>query len=177
MYKQNAKALEAVVRLWSKGFETADLFSAVKDLRGAVAQLEHQHSFTCACFRCGAPKQPLCAWVGDAAQLFEEISRHEVLHRLRKLITELQNTSNAFGVVTKKSRKLHFWFARKQKSKNQMAFSLASLCVQSMFGRCSQKLEKCDFPLTVQLVDPECASCSATAKSLHVEVEAHSSMS
>ena len=112
MYKQNAKALEAVVRLWGKGFETADLFSAVKDLRGAVAQLEHQHSFTCACFRCGAPKQPLCAWVGDAAQLFEEISRHEVLHRLRKLITELQNTSNAFGVVTKKSRKLHFWFAR-----------------------------------------------------------------
>lgn len=68
-------------------------------------------------------------------------------------------------------------FARKQKSKNLVAFSLASLCVQSMFGRCSQKLEECDFPLTVQLVDPECASCSATVKSLHVEVEAHSSMS
>lgn len=63
MYKQNAQALEAVVRLWDKGFETADLFSAVKDLRGAVAQLEHEHSFT-------------------------------------------------FGVVTQKSRKLHFWFAR-----------------------------------------------------------------
>lgn len=112
LYKQNARALEAAVRLWGKGFETPDLFSAVRDLRKAVDCLKHEHACIQTCFRCRSPKQPLCAWVGDAAQLFEEISRTEVLRRLQSLIDVLRDSSSAPGIVTKKSRRLHYWFAR-----------------------------------------------------------------
>lgn len=112
MYKLNAKALEAVVRLWACGFETRDLFSAVSDLRAAVNQLDHNHGFLHCCYKCQQLKAPLCTWVGDAAQLFEEISKQEVLERLQHIVRHLHDTSGAFGVVTKQSRRLHFWLAR-----------------------------------------------------------------
>jgi hypothetical protein len=75
MYKLNAKALEAVVRLWASGFETKDLFSAVVDLRAATKRLRHDHGYLTCCFMCKKEKPPLCIWVGNAAQLFEEIFR------------------------------------------------------------------------------------------------------
>lgn len=113
LYKSTARALEAAVRLWGKGFETQDLFSAVRDLRAAVEKLNHNHRYVSCCFRCHSHKPPLCAWVGDAAQLFEEVSRADVLQRLKAILAELKNMPNGdFGVVTKKCRRLHFWFAR-----------------------------------------------------------------
>lgn len=99
--------------MWGKEFETHDLFSAVRDLRLAVGKLRHEHGYLSCCYMCKSPKPPLCAWVGDAAQLFEEISRDQVLYRLRLIFTELRNRSvNSFGVVTKKSRRMHYWIAR-----------------------------------------------------------------
>ena len=70
--------MEGAVRLWGKGFETHDLFSAVRDLRVAVGKLNHSHDFVHSCYKCNSSKQPLCVWVGDAAQLFEEVCRDEV---------------------------------------------------------------------------------------------------
>ena len=114
LYKLNARALEGAVRLWGKGFETHDLFSAVHDLRLAVDKLNHSHGFVHCCYKCHSPKQPLCVWVGDAAQLFEEVCRDEVLTRLKAILAELCETSDAaYGIVTKKSRRLHYWLARK----------------------------------------------------------------
>ena len=113
LYKATARGLEAAIRLWGKGFETHDLFSAVSDLRAAVSKLRHDHGCLSQCYKCCSPKPPLCAWVGDAAQLFEEISRDEVLRRLRLVFAELRDSSHqSFGVVTKKSRRLHYWVAR-----------------------------------------------------------------
>ena len=112
MYKLNAKALEAVVRLWASGFETKDLFSAVVDLRAATKRLRHDHGYLTCCFMCKKEKHPFCVWVGDAAQLFEEISRDEVLRRLKCIVRQLHCASGAFGIVTKHSRRLHYWFAK-----------------------------------------------------------------
>ena len=44
---------EAIVRLWNRGVETRDLFSAVRDLRASVSRLYHQHGFLGRCYRCG----------------------------------------------------------------------------------------------------------------------------
>ena len=113
LYKFNARALEGAVRLWGKGFETHDLFSAVRDLRVAVGKLNHSHDFVHSCYKCKSSKQPLCVWVGDAAQLFEEVCRDEVLTRLKAILAELREASNgSYGIVTKKSRRLHYWLAR-----------------------------------------------------------------
>lgn len=38
---------------------------------------------------------------GDAAQLFEEIGRDDVLRRLSRIVRQLRLASGAFGVVTK----------------------------------------------------------------------------
>ena len=112
LYKLNARALEAAVRLWGAGFETRDLFSAVADFRLAVSQLRHDHGCLSSCHRCRKPKPALCLWVGDAAQLFEEISQLDILSRLKHILRELEQNSGGHGVVTKKNRKLHFWLAR-----------------------------------------------------------------
>lgn len=78
-----------------------------------MSKLRHDHGCLSQCYKCCSPKPPLCAWVGDAAQLFEEISRDEVLRRLRLVFAELRDSSHqSFGVVTKKSRRLHYWVAR-----------------------------------------------------------------
>ena len=112
IYKHTAKALEAAIRLWGKGFETKDLFSAIRDFRAAVGELRHDHCCLDTCHRCHRSKAPLCLWVGDAAQLFEEVDQRDLLFRLRCILRELQETSNAFGIVTKRNRRLHYWFAR-----------------------------------------------------------------
>ena len=112
LYKMNARALEAVVRLWGEGFETSTLFTAVRDFSVAVSKLKHDHGFCSTCYRCKKEKPSLSLWVGDAAQLFEEIDQSEVMARLRDLLRELEVRTGGYGVVTKKNRKLHCWVAR-----------------------------------------------------------------
>ena len=102
LYKLNARALEAAVRLWGAGFETRDLLSAVADFRLAVSQLRHDHGCLSSCHRFRKPKPALCLWVGDAAQLFEEISQFDILSRLKHILQELEQNSGGrctFGLL------------------------------------------------------------------------------
>ena len=112
IYKRTSRAIEAAIRLWGFGFETVDLSSAVRDFLAATRQLKHDHDFVHCCYRCRLPKNPLCVWVGDAAQLFEEISRHEVARRLKHILDDLAQKSQCPGIVTKRGKRFHYWFAR-----------------------------------------------------------------
>ena len=112
LYKQNARAMEASVRLWGQGLETRDLSTAVSDFRAAVNNLKHEHGCLSTCHRCGEPKPSLCLWVGDAAQLFEEVARDEVLLRLKHILRDLEASTGGYAVVTRKNRRLHYWVAR-----------------------------------------------------------------
>ena len=78
------------VGLWVGRHTLAWFVFRGQDLRLAVGKLNQHHPFLQTCRRCNCPKTPLSVRVGDSAQLFEEISRLEVLDRLSPIMAEVQ---------------------------------------------------------------------------------------
>ena len=84
----------------------------MSDFHAAVNNLKHDHDCLSTCHRCDKSKPLVCLWVGEAAQLFEEVARDEVLMRLKHILRDLEASTGGLGAMTRKNRRLHYWVAR-----------------------------------------------------------------
>ena len=109
MYKNAGRAILGIISELAVGFETANLFSAVKDFRSAVNKL-----MCCSdlCVRCREPKPTLSICVCDAAQMYEELDPSRIRQSVLGLIELLKNKRpSAVGIVVARSRHLRTWVA------------------------------------------------------------------
>ena len=109
VYRGAGRAILGIITALSVGFETPNLFTAVKDFRAAVSGLRDT---SCNCCRCQKPKPILSLCVCDAAQMYEELTPSKIREAVASLIQRLQQLMpNATGIVVARSRRLHTWLA------------------------------------------------------------------
>ena len=109
MYKNAGRAILGIISELAIGFETANLFTAVKDFRSAVNKLTCRSDL---CVRCKMPKPSLSVCVCDAAQMYEELGPSRIREAVLGLIELLKNKlPSAVGIVVARSRHLRTWVA------------------------------------------------------------------
>ena len=107
VYKGVGRAILGVIKLLGIGFETDNLFTAVRDFRGAVGKLSCSSD---TCLRCNSRKPRLSICVADAAQMYEELSPTRIRDAVGFLVSRLQLLMpHVRGIAVAKSRPLHTW--------------------------------------------------------------------
>lgn len=120
LYRGAARAISGMITALGAGFETANLHTAIPDLRRAVGKLRRS-STPHVCTRCSNSKPQICVRVLDAAQMYEELPVDRVLLAAQEFQKTLQENSDAVGIAVTRTRRLHTWLSKSTRNFNQRA--------------------------------------------------------
>ena len=120
LYRGASRAISGMIAALGAGFETANLHTAIPDLRRAVARLRSS-SEPCVCARCSKSKAQVCVQVLDAAQMYEELPVDRVLLAAQEFQKILQENNDAAGIAVTRKKRLHTWLSKCAGHFNQRA--------------------------------------------------------